>query len=67
MYTTLSPNSCVGHGVFNFGVLRLPIGLLYIIFRYILCSPLYGFGIIGELCWTSAIEGLTSPCIDGIP
>jgi hypothetical protein len=67
MYTTLSPNSCVRHGVFTLGVLRLPIGLLYIISRYILFSPLYGFGIIGERCWTSVIEGLTSPCIDGTP
>jgi hypothetical protein len=67
MYTTLSPNSCVRHGMFTLGVLMLPIGLPYIISRYISCSPFYGFGIIGELCWTSAIEGLASPCIDGTP
>jgi hypothetical protein len=67
MDTTLSPNSCVRHGLFTLGVLGLPIGLLYIISRYILCSPIYGFGIIGELCWTNVIEGLASPCINGIP
>jgi hypothetical protein len=60
MDTTLNPTCSVKLTIPSLGVLRLPIGLLYMVSKWPICSPHFLPEVFGEPCGVGALDGMTS-------
>jgi hypothetical protein len=56
----LNPTCFIKLAIPNLGVLRLPIGLLYMVSKWSLCSPRSLLKVFGEPCGVGALDSMTS-------